>query len=99
MAVGVETDLSPEDLLGLIHKIEAGMGRERTIPKGPRTIDIDILFYDGLVMATTDLEIPHPRIAQRRFVLEPLAEIASALRHPIDGKTATEMLAALDSHS
>ncbi len=99
MAVEVETDLSPRELLALIQSIESALGRQRTIPKGPRTIDLDILFYGDIVMTTPELEIPHPRIAQRRFVLDPLAEIAPELRHPVTHQTAAEMLAELTSHS
>ena len=72
------------------------MGRRRVTPKGPRNIDIDILFYGRSVIASAELEVPHPRIAERRFVLEPLAEIAPDFRHPATGKTASEMLAALE---
>ena len=99
MAVEVETDLAPRELLALIQSIESALGRQRTIPKGPRTIDLDILFYGDIVMTTAELEIPHPRIAQRRFVLDPLAEIAPELRHPVTHQTAGEMLAELTSHS
>lgn len=95
VAVEVETDLSPLDLLARIHEIEAEMGRVRTVPKGPRTIDIDILFYADVVIDSSELEIPHPRLAQRRFVLEPMAEIAPDLRHPVTGKTVRKMLAEL----
>ena len=94
MAVEAATDLSPAELLSRIHVIEAAMGRERTIPKGPRTIDIDILFYGDTVMETGQLQIPHPRLASRRFVLEPLAEIAPGLRHPVTGLTILELLCA-----
>jgi 2-amino-4-hydroxy-6-hydroxymethyldihydropteridine diphosphokinase len=95
MAVEVETDLAPTQLLRAIQKIEAAMGRERTVPKGPRTIDIDILFYAGQVIATPDLEIPHPRLTQRAFVLDPLCEIAPDLRHPVSGKTMRDAKAEL----
>jgi 2-amino-4-hydroxy-6-hydroxymethyldihydropteridine diphosphokinase len=95
MAVEVETDLAPLALLGTIQKIEAEMGRQRSIPKGPRTIDIDILFYANLAIATPELEIPHPRLTERRFVLDPLSEIAPDLRHPVTGKTIREAQAAL----
>jgi 2-amino-4-hydroxy-6-hydroxymethyldihydropteridine diphosphokinase len=95
-AVQVETDLFPRQLLACIRNIEREMGRKRVTPKGPRNIDIDILFYGRSVIDTADLAVPHPRIAQRRFVLEPLAEIAAELRHPLTGETALEMLAAID---
>ena len=94
--VQAETTLFPMQLLARIRQIEREMGRRRTAPKGPRNIDIDILFYARAVITTAQLEVPHPRIAQRRFVLEPLAEIAPDFRHPIAGKTAVEMLAALE---
>ena len=95
MAVEVETDLAPLALLATTQKIEAEMGRQRTIPKGPRTIDIDILFYANLVIATPELEIPHPRLTERRFVLDPLSEIVPDLVHPITGKSVREVQAAL----
>jgi 2-amino-4-hydroxy-6-hydroxymethyldihydropteridine diphosphokinase len=92
----VETSLFPLQLLARVREIERKMGRRRVTPKGPRNIDIDILFYGRNVIATAELEVPHPRIAQRRFVLEPLAEIAPEFRHPLTGKTANEMLATLE---
>ena len=94
IAAEAVTDLSAVDLLARIHAIEADMGRVRTVPKGPRTIDIDILFYGDVVIETPELQIPHPRLAARRFVLEPLAEIAPDLRHPVMGLTICELLAA-----
>ncbi len=96
MAVEAETDLTPLALLAAIQKIEAEMGRQRTIPKGPRTIDIDILFYANQVIASADLEIPHPRLAQRSFVLNPLSEIAPDLRHPVTGKSVREAQSVLN---
>lgn len=93
--VEIETALFPMQLLARIRKVESEMGRRRVTPKGPRNIDIDILFYGRTVIATPDLEVPHPRIAERAFVLEPLAEIAPDFRHPVTGKTPQEMLAAL----
>jgi len=94
--VEIETSLFPLQLLARVREIERAMGRRRVTPKGPRNIDIDILFYGRTVMTTAELEVPHPRIAQRRFVLEPLAEIAPDLRHPVTGRTAHEMLAGLE---
>lgn len=94
--VAIETSLFPMQLLARVRAVERDMGRRRVIPKGPRNIDIDILFYARAVIATAELEVPHPRLAQRRFVLEPLAEIAPDLRHPVTGKTASEMLATLE---
>jgi 2-amino-4-hydroxy-6-hydroxymethyldihydropteridine diphosphokinase len=98
MAVEVETELLPLELLAAIRKIENEMGRQRIIPKGPRTIDIDILFYGNLIIATRDLEIPHPRLTQRSFVLDPLSEIAPDLRHPVTGQSIREAQAALSPH-
>jgi 2-amino-4-hydroxy-6-hydroxymethyldihydropteridine diphosphokinase len=94
--VEVGTDLFPLQLLACLQNIERAMGRRRVTPKGPRNIDIDILFYGRSVIHTADLEVPHPPIAQRRFVLEPLSEIAPEFQHPVTGKTAREMLAALE---
>jgi 2-amino-4-hydroxy-6-hydroxymethyldihydropteridine diphosphokinase len=96
-AVEVETDLFPLQLLARLQNIEREMGRRRVTPKGPRNIDIDILFYGRSVIATADFQVPHPRMVERRFVLEPLSEIAPEFRHPVTGKTAREMLAALDA--
>lgn len=94
--VEAETSLFPMQLLARIHKIENEMGRRRLTPKGPRNIDIDILFYERSIIDSAALEVPHPRIGERAFVLEPLAEIAPHFRHPVTGKTAREMLAALE---
>ncbi|MGH2485629.1 MAG: 2-amino-4-hydroxy-6-hydroxymethyldihydropteridine diphosphokinase, partial [Ktedonobacterales bacterium] len=77
------TDLPPHELLHAAKGIEAGLGRLPGPRYGPRLIDLDILFYDQLVMSKDDLIIPHPRLAERRFALAPLAEIAPLLRHPV----------------
>jgi len=95
--VEIETDLFPIQLLKRARKVEQAMGRERLMVNGPRNIDIDILFYGRIVIDTPDLKVPHPRMPERRFVLEPLEEIAPELRHPLTGKTAAEMSAALES--
>lgn len=92
LVVEVETELSPRLLLASMQAIELQMGRKRGVPKGPRPIDIDILLFGETVINTPDLEIPHPRMCERRFVLEPLAELEPGLRHPVNGKTVREML-------
>jgi 2-amino-4-hydroxy-6-hydroxymethyldihydropteridine diphosphokinase len=90
--VEAETALFPMQLLTRIGRIERELGRVRTAPKGPRTIDIDILFYAAAIVETARLEIPHPRIAERRFVLAPLAELAPDLRHPVTHRSVRQML-------
>ena len=92
LVVEAATDLFPMQLLWRTSKVERLLGRVRTVPKGPRTIDIDILFYGRAVIRSAALEVPHPRIAQRRFVLTPLAELAPDLRHPVTHRTIREML-------
>jgi 2-amino-4-hydroxy-6-hydroxymethyldihydropteridine diphosphokinase len=93
----LETDLAPRALLDALRAIEAEMGRERGVRYGPRTIDLDILFYGGEVVSEEGLEIPHPRIAERRFVLAPLSEVRPRLVHPVLGKTVSELASSLVS--
>ena len=90
-----ETDLSWAETLSVIKKIEADMGREKTIRFGPRNIDIDILFYDDVVMDTPGLTIPHPRMHTRAFVLEPLSEIVPEYVHPLLKKTVAQIYSGL----
>ena len=88
------TDLFPRQLLGRIAKIEQELGRRRMLANGPRTIDIDILFFGGFVVETPELTIPHPRLAERRFVLAPMVELVPELRDPVTRRTMRELLAA-----
>lgn len=88
----IETELFPMQLLSRIANIEQALGRVRTVKNGPRTLDIDILLYGRAVVRTAKLEIPHPRMAERRFVLAPLAELAPDLRHPVTHQSIRAML-------
>ena len=90
--VAAETTLFPRQLLARLLRIEKEMGRQRTVSKGPRVIDLDILLFGDAVIHAAGLEIPHPRMAERRFVLEPLAELAPGLRPPRSSFTVLEML-------
>jgi 2-amino-4-hydroxy-6-hydroxymethyldihydropteridine diphosphokinase len=94
-ACAVETDLAPHALLDLLKTTEKELGRVPTIRYGPRTIDLDILLYDELRIATPRLTIPHPGMLERASVLAPLADIAPALRHPVTGLTIAEHLGRL----
>jgi 2-amino-4-hydroxy-6-hydroxymethyldihydropteridine diphosphokinase len=90
-----ETRLFPLQVLRAVERAERRLGRKRAIAKGPRIIDIDILLYDESKVDVGDLQIPHPRMAFRRFVLEPLAELAPDLRHPVTHASVAEMLEAV----
>jgi 2-amino-4-hydroxy-6-hydroxymethyldihydropteridine diphosphokinase len=91
----VETGLGPEELLARLHEVEAQFGRKRGVRNEARVLDLDLLDYDGLVAATGDLVLPHPRLQDRAFVLLPLAEIAPEWRHPRLQKSVAELIAAL----
>jgi 2-amino-4-hydroxy-6-hydroxymethyldihydropteridine diphosphokinase len=97
--IKANTDLAPFDLLAFFKEIEVSMGRQETFRFGPRLIDLDILFYDDLVLNTPKLTIPHPRIIERAFVLIPLVEIAPDLYHPVIGKTIQQLTTGVDSSS
>jgi 2-amino-4-hydroxy-6-hydroxymethyldihydropteridine diphosphokinase len=93
--IAIETEKAPQELLQFALRIEEGMGRLRMTRKGPRNIDIDVLLVGDLVIDEPGLKVPHPAMHKRRFVLEPLVEIAPEVRHPLRGKTARELLSEL----
>jgi 2-amino-4-hydroxy-6-hydroxymethyldihydropteridine diphosphokinase len=91
--VQAETPLMPLQLLRAVQQIERDFGRRRLTPRGPRTLDLDILLYGSSVIHKRELEVPHPRLPARRFVLAPLAELVPALRHPTLHRTVAQLLA------
>lgn len=94
-AVALETEMMPRQVLKSLLAIERARGRHRVRPKGPRTLDIDILLFGNSVVDTRELTIPHPALHERRFVLEPLSEIAGEVRHPVFKRTMRELRDAL----
>lgn len=97
--VEAETDLLPPQLMHRILDIERALGRRRRVPRGPRFIDMDILLYEDRVVSSEQLEIPHPRMTERQFVLVPFAELAPEARHPVFKKTIAELLAKTSDRS
>lgn len=91
--VEAETLLLPLQLLHALLRVERELGRRRITPHGPRSIDLDLLFYGSSVIHSKELEVPHPRLAERRFVLIPLTQIAPEFRHPVLHKSMTQLLA------
>jgi 2-amino-4-hydroxy-6-hydroxymethyldihydropteridine diphosphokinase len=97
--VEAETSLAPRRLLEELQAIERKLGSKKLVPRGPRIIDLDVLFYETEIIHEAGMEIPHPRLAERRFVLIPLAELAPKLWHPILRKNAAELLASTQDRS
>lgn len=97
--VRATTEAPPLDLLHALRGIESGMGSKKLVPKGPRLIDLDILLYGNETIDTPELQVPHPRMLLRKFVLVPLAEIAPNLKHPSWKGTASQLLADLPGSS
>jgi 2-amino-4-hydroxy-6-hydroxymethyldihydropteridine diphosphokinase len=95
--VRAKTELAPKDLLHYLKRLETRLGRKPSIKNGPRKIDLDILFYDDLVLDKDDLRIPHPRLEERAFVLVPLANLAPHLCHPVLHKTVEELISKVDT--
>ena len=96
MVVRAETELAPHELLGRLKDLEASLGRIPNFRNGPRLIDLDILFYDDLILDSPGLVIPHPRLQERAFVVVPLADVAPALRHPVLGSSVAQLAESVD---
>ena len=94
----LETDMTPKELLVYLGNIERRLGRQRSVRYGPRSIDLDILFYGNEIVEESDLKIPHPRLHERRFVLVPLVEIEPDRIHPVYRRSASTLLAYLNSN-
>ncbi len=97
--VQLETDITPKSLLGILREIERSLGRDKDNRSGPRTIDLDILFYGERVITEPDLLVPHPRLHLRRFVLMPLSELDPLFVHPVRQRTVNQMLAEVNDPS
>lgn len=96
LVLKIETELTPFELLGFLKETEVKLARKKTTPFGPRTIDLDILFYGDRIIRSPELTIPHDRLCERGFVLVPLQEIAPQLMHPVFNRTISRLLAELD---
>ncbi len=99
VVIEAETELLPMQLLAKTGGVEHALGRERRLAKGPRIIDIDILFFGRFVIESAKLVVPHPRLHQRRFVLQPLADLAPDLRHPVFLSSIRELLAKVEGQA
>jgi 2-amino-4-hydroxy-6-hydroxymethyldihydropteridine diphosphokinase len=97
--VQLETDVDPQSLLSILREIERSLGRDDDNRSGPRTIDLDILFYGNRTISEPGLTVPHPRLHQRRFVLMPLSELDPLLIHPVLHRSISQLLAELDDLS
>src|SRR5260370_22894415 len=99
LVLEAQTTLFPRQLLRRLETIEKDLGRQRHVLNGPRTIDIDILFYGGFTIQVPELTVPHPRLQERRFVLQPLADLAPELRHAGSRKMVKELLATVSGQA